>query len=408
MKRIMIVDDTVDVGRMLQEALRVTYPAVTVQMVPSAEEALLESMRLTFDLLITDLRLPGMSGLELIRKIRVRQPQIKVMLITGLSPEDRLWKQKEDVALDVFLRKPISANTFLDAVASLGLDDPLKGAALDISPGKIASKEEILQQVSAVLPGEPAPVSSSKAKTTRKLSARADTDADEGLSGILSRLRGTLNAFSAMLLDENGHPVAQAGDIPDPTLQSQLIPPILSALSAGAKVSYVLGQADTQAAQASVQAYQGPQMDLVSAPVGQYVLLIALRTGRSALRLALAFEEVLAAEAEISACLEGMGLHMRTTFEASAPERFLAEMNQTTAREGETIPPEVLESPLGQDLGLEKFEELFSRKKTGQLRMEDPDAFWNVEAKEENPDNSPPGMLTFEQAQKLGLLPEDE
>ncbi len=66
MKRVLIVDDAIDLGRLLQDAVKTAHPEVPILVVPSAEEALLEFSRLTVDLLITDIRLPGMSGLELI------------------------------------------------------------------------------------------------------------------------------------------------------------------------------------------------------------------------------------------------------------------------------------------------------------------------------------------------------
>ena len=47
-------------------------PPVEGVVVPSAEEALLESGLNTPDLLVADIRLPGISGLELVQKIRKR------------------------------------------------------------------------------------------------------------------------------------------------------------------------------------------------------------------------------------------------------------------------------------------------------------------------------------------------
>src|SRR5512146_2832634 len=119
MKRILIVDDAIDLGRLLQDALKTVHPDIPISVVPSAEEALLESTRFNIDVLVTDLRLPGMTGIDLIRKIRVRQPNVKVILMTGLRPEDRLYKQKDDAVVDIFLRKPIMAPEFLDAVDQL-------------------------------------------------------------------------------------------------------------------------------------------------------------------------------------------------------------------------------------------------------------------------------------------------
>ena len=64
--RILIVDDQRDITRMLRLAVEALGRGYSVADVPSAEEALLEVRRAAVDLLITDLRLPGISGLELI------------------------------------------------------------------------------------------------------------------------------------------------------------------------------------------------------------------------------------------------------------------------------------------------------------------------------------------------------
>lgn len=419
MKRVLIVDDAIDLGRLLQDALKTVYPDLPITVVPSAEEAVLESTRFTIDLLVTDVRLPGMSGLELIRKIRVRQPNVKVILMTGLAPEDRLLKQKDEVAPDIFIRKPIIPGVFLDAVEQLIGEKSAAGQTANPeapaveAPLGVEEKDEVLRELAAVMPGEPV-------KTpTRPLGARKGTGVlgmapaepqispeEAGLSGVLSRLRNSVNALSTMLLDERGRPVAKAGDLPVATLETELSTPMMASLSASAKISYLLGQVSTQL----VQAYRGVDLDLVIAPVGQYVLLIALRPGRTVLRLALAFEEALNAQAELLVILEGMGLHVQSPVEVGAPEMVLAEMAGMAQEAPEAVmPPEILETPLGQDPGLEKFEELFTRKKTGELKMQDPDTFWDMAATGEvKKEETQPGMLSFEQAQKLGLLPDDQ
>lgn len=410
MKRVLIVDDAIELGRVLQDTLKTVHPDIAVSVLPSAEEALLEASRLTIDLLVTDLRLPGMTGLDLIRKIRLRQPEVKVILITGMVQDEQLARQQAEVNPDVFFRKPIAAGDFLDAVEKLILDDPQPGQEAATPEGETA-EDEVLRELDALLPGKPV---AAKGKTgslkrgTGGLGREPEQDpAETGLSGVLSRLRGSLGAYSAMLLDDRGHPVAQAGDLPDPAVGEQLLPPMMAALSAGAKISYLLGQTATS----SVQAYRGANFDLVIAPVGQYALLLALRPGRSSVRIALAFDEAMNAQNELAEALEAMGLRVYSAGEAGAPETFMAEISEQEADQEEEVPPEILETPLGQDPSLEKFEELFSRKQTGQLNIQDPDAFWDEVVTGETgeiDEISPPGMLSFDQAQKLGLLPEDE
>jgi len=406
MKRVLIVDDAIELGRLLQDTLKTVNPEISTSVVPSAEDTLLESTRLVIDLLITDLRLPGMTGTELIRKIRVRQPKVKVILMTGMVQDERLNRQKEEARPDIFLRKPITAGDFIEAVDGL-LD--LAAPPPPVIAAPESEQESVLRELASLLPGEPV---ASKQKTaplrkgTGMLSmpaAPVQGQAAEGLAGILSHLRGSLGALSALLLDERGHPVAQAGELPDPAIEEQLIAPLMAALSAGGKISYLLGQTTTQ----SVQAYRGAGLDIVAAPVGHCALLVVLRPSRSTTRLALAFEETLNAQAELGAVLEAMGLHVATPVEAGAPETLLPAV-ETEAVHGEAIPAEIIDTPLGQDPSLDKFEDLFTRKQTGQLHLQDPDDFWEQVSAGEHGGITQPGVLSFDQAQKLGLVPEDK
>ena len=70
------------------------------------KEALACLEKETFDILITDLQMPGMDGLELIEKGRNIAPRLATILVTGVPPEelgDRLKKSK----MDGFFSKPI-------------------------------------------------------------------------------------------------------------------------------------------------------------------------------------------------------------------------------------------------------------------------------------------------------------
>jgi CheY-like chemotaxis protein len=409
MKRVLIVDDAIELGRLLQDILKTVYPDIPVTVVPSAEEALLESTRYTIDLLVTDIRLPGMSGMELIRKIRNRQPYIHVILISGMIMDEALRKQREEIKPDAFLPKPIQPQTFLDAVDRL-IGEGRAAAAVEEAEKKTdrlgktkprPEKETVLQEMARILPGEPAEPKPPKT-VSGMLEETAPQPGETGFAGILSRLRTSLGALTACLLDERGHSVAQAGDLPNMALQEQLAPPLLAAVSSGAKVSYLLGQPISR----SVQAYRGNEMDLVLSPVGHYTLLVVLKPSHSSVRLALAFDEALTAQAELFGVMESMGLRIQTAVEAGAPETLLAETEAIKAEEALAV--EALETPLGQDQNLEKLEALFVKKDTGQLRMPDADAFWDNASPGDSHDVSSPGVLSFDQAQKLGLFPPEK
>ena len=65
---ILIVDDQKDIRRVLVSGLQTLGQKLDVIEVPSAEEAMLLAPRRTFDLIVTDVRLPGISGLDLVKR----------------------------------------------------------------------------------------------------------------------------------------------------------------------------------------------------------------------------------------------------------------------------------------------------------------------------------------------------
>ena len=83
--------------------------------VPSGEEALLISSQLPLDLVVADVRLPGMSGLELVARLQKRTPKIHTILVTGVD-EPRLRRQVAEAGADAFFYKPVEMADFLDAV----------------------------------------------------------------------------------------------------------------------------------------------------------------------------------------------------------------------------------------------------------------------------------------------------
>ncbi|MFZ3079740.1 MAG: response regulator, partial [Bellilinea sp.] len=124
MKRILIVDDALELGRMLRAAVETLGAGLEVKLFPSAEEALMETTRLPPDLLIADIRLPGITGLDLARRLRERNHEIKILLITGLTAKD-LDAKAGAAGADRFLRKPFLMSEFMAAASELlGLNQP--------------------------------------------------------------------------------------------------------------------------------------------------------------------------------------------------------------------------------------------------------------------------------------------
>jgi CheY-like chemotaxis protein len=113
----LIVDDEASVLKFVERVLgEAGYTTRTAADGPEAIEVAGKMDQ--FDILVTDLMMPQMTGDELARRLRVARPSLKVLYLTGFS--DRLFKEKVTLWADeAFLDKPCSVKGLLEAVALL-------------------------------------------------------------------------------------------------------------------------------------------------------------------------------------------------------------------------------------------------------------------------------------------------
>ena len=100
---ILVVDDDPVVRRSLIQMIREHGEEAAAA--ASGEEALVALSRTPFRLILTDVRLPGMSGLDLLREVRARYPQIGAVLVSGFGSVEMAVEAMQEGALD-FLLKP--------------------------------------------------------------------------------------------------------------------------------------------------------------------------------------------------------------------------------------------------------------------------------------------------------------
>jgi CheY-like chemotaxis protein len=111
--KILVVDDSEEVREVLRELLsRHGYTVVTA---PDGESGLVELETRTFDMAMVDLGLPGISGLEVARRLKQRWPATRIALMTGygdrMGPEDAQSK-----GVDFVLAKPFSLDQLRSVV----------------------------------------------------------------------------------------------------------------------------------------------------------------------------------------------------------------------------------------------------------------------------------------------------
>jgi CheY-like chemotaxis protein len=113
--RILLVDDDPGVLRLCSRAL--SSWGVTLLPRGRAQEVH-ESEAADLDLLITDLQMPGMSGLELLDLLRRRNPELPVLVITGSEAHDQDYQELVRRGLPI-LRKPFTLAELRAAAGAL-------------------------------------------------------------------------------------------------------------------------------------------------------------------------------------------------------------------------------------------------------------------------------------------------
>lgn len=114
--RALLVEDTEPVRRAMSMALRAS--GVDVTAVAGGAEALAVLEAVHPDVLVTDVSMPGMDGLELVRTLRVREVRVPVLIV---SARDEVSDRAAafDAGCDAFLAKPFGLAELLSRVSEL-------------------------------------------------------------------------------------------------------------------------------------------------------------------------------------------------------------------------------------------------------------------------------------------------
>ena len=110
---ISVVDDDESLRRSLRNLLRSV--GFGVETFASAEEFLRSAQRENTGCLVLDLRMTGMSGLDLLRHLAVRDSPIRVVILTAHGDEETRRRSLQAGAV-AFLDKPFHSDALLDAV----------------------------------------------------------------------------------------------------------------------------------------------------------------------------------------------------------------------------------------------------------------------------------------------------
>jgi two-component system, LuxR family, response regulator FixJ len=111
---IAVVDDDIAVRESLQSLIRSV--GLSVRVFASAEEFLNSGLSIKADCLVLDVRLPGMSGIELQQHLVARKYRVPVIFITGHGSDEHARAEAASDWTVAYLIKPFDEDALLEAI----------------------------------------------------------------------------------------------------------------------------------------------------------------------------------------------------------------------------------------------------------------------------------------------------
>ena len=112
-QNLLVVDDEDVIRKGMRRILEAEGYQVTTS--ASGRTAIEKIQEQDFDVVITDLKMPGMDGIEVLKTIKILQPEVPVIIITGYSTVDTAVDAMKNGAFD-YIAKPFTSTLIIDKV----------------------------------------------------------------------------------------------------------------------------------------------------------------------------------------------------------------------------------------------------------------------------------------------------
>jgi DNA-binding response OmpR family regulator len=112
--RVLLVDDEEDFLATLAERLEIR--GFSVSTVTTGEDAIVKVDEQKFDLIILDLAMPGIDGLETLKRIKAKQTDAEIIMLTGQG-SIRTSMEAMKLGAEDFLQKPVSMADLMDRIS---------------------------------------------------------------------------------------------------------------------------------------------------------------------------------------------------------------------------------------------------------------------------------------------------
>ena len=116
--RILCVDDDRTTLTLISRSLTKAFPDDEVLAAQSGEEAFVKTRAVAVEIVVTDLSMPGMSGIEVLKGVKSDRPETEVIILTAFASVESAVKAMQQGARD-YLPKPISIDLLIEKIENM-------------------------------------------------------------------------------------------------------------------------------------------------------------------------------------------------------------------------------------------------------------------------------------------------
>lgn len=119
MPRLLVVDDEADIRETVELLVAAKLPGVDVVTAATGMDALQRLKEDRFDAVLTDFRMPGMDGAELVERLRAEHPSLPTALFTAYVDSEFLRRMHERLPGLKVIAKPLEIDSFTASLREL-------------------------------------------------------------------------------------------------------------------------------------------------------------------------------------------------------------------------------------------------------------------------------------------------
>jgi DNA-binding NtrC family response regulator len=115
-KDVLVIDDDPFILQSIQKQLRKAN--LNLQLINNPIEGLHEIDRKHFDLVLCDIKMEPITGLDVLKSIKIKHPDIPVIILSGYV-DDQLIEKTRTIGCKAFLIKPVRKQELIDSIESI-------------------------------------------------------------------------------------------------------------------------------------------------------------------------------------------------------------------------------------------------------------------------------------------------